>query len=106
MRTIAESGISADTVVYVFYSINRFNYVHKSEAGEAGCEMEYLRVVDIPDTVTEVEAFAFEDCWELVSVTIPDCANMIDWAAFRNCCSLKSIRVSHSLTSIGPNAFL
>ena len=59
----------------------------------------------IPDTVTDICKYAFEDCTGLTSVKIPDGVYWIyDWA-FMGCTSLKNITVPKSVDFIGDLAF-
>ena len=59
----------------------------------------------IPDSVTWIGDFAFEDCTGLTSITIPDSVTEIGYGAFRDCTSLKSITIPNSITEIGEDAF-
>ena len=59
----------------------------------------------IPDSVTSIEAGAFENCKNLVSVTIPESITMISEFLFENCESLASIVIPDSVTYIGGSAF-
>ena len=59
----------------------------------------------IPDSVTTVDSWAFEDCHSLTSIVIPDSVTTIDEDAFRNCASLTSVEIPDSVTSIGSSAF-
>ena len=88
MRTIAESGISADAVVQVLYSINR---IECSSKDTAGCDVEDLRVVSIPQTATFIRSFAFSGRTSLASITIPDSVVEIQDHAFFDCSSLGNI---------------
>lgn len=87
-----------------------------------------LTSVTIPDSVTNIENFAFAsctsltnvtignsviiigreafgDCTSLTSVTIPDSVIIIDILAFWHCASLTNILIGNSVTSIGIGAF-
>ena len=98
VRTIAESGISADAVVQVLYSINR---IECSSKDTAGCDVEDLRVVDIPQTATFIRSFAFSGRTSLASITIPDSVTEIEDLAFYECCSLVSVIIPDSVAEIG-----
>ena len=50
--------------------------------------------ITIPDSVTSISDYAFNDCTSLTSVTIPDSVTSIDDWTFSSCTSLKSIEVS------------
>ena len=59
----------------------------------------------IPDSVTSIGSYAFQDCDSLTSITIPDSVTIIGEYAFWNCDSLTSITIPDSVTSIGSYAF-
>ena len=59
----------------------------------------------VPDTVTEIDAFAFAGCDELVSVTIPGSVKSIPNSLFKGIKSLKSVTLNDGLTEIGFRAF-
>ena len=59
----------------------------------------------IPDSVTSIGSYAFEDCTSLTSVTIPDSITSIGSSAFYGCTSLVSVTIPNSVTSIGSSAF-
>lgn len=61
--------------------------------------------IEIPDTVTEIEAKAFYECAELETVILGDGIKTIGESAFINCKKLRSIRLPASLESIGGAAF-
>ena len=59
----------------------------------------------IPDSVTSIGGYAFEDCDSLTSIIIPDSVTNIGYGAFEGCDSLTSITIPESVTSIGDYAF-
>ena len=59
----------------------------------------------IPDSVTSIGDYAFNDCTSLSSVTIPDSVTSIGNEAFGSCTSLTSITIGKSVTNIGNRAF-
>ena len=59
----------------------------------------------IPNSVTSICDYAFEDCDILTSVTIPDSVTSIGSWAFSGCSSLTSVKIGDSVTSIGEYAF-
>ena len=59
----------------------------------------------IPDNVTSIDDFAFEDCRNLTSIVIPDSVTSIGSSAFYNCSKLTSVVIPDSVTSIGDRAF-
>ena len=59
----------------------------------------------IPDGVTTIGNFAFDNCSSLTSVTIGDSVTTIGVDAFDNCSSLTSVIIGDSVTTIGQSAF-
>ena len=59
----------------------------------------------IPNSVTSIGNYAFEDCSSLTSVTIPNSVTSIGEEAFAGCSSLTSVTIPNSVTSIGEEAF-
>ena len=59
----------------------------------------------IPDGVTSIGSYAFQDCSGLTSITIPNSVTSIGNSAFQDCSGLTSITIPNSVTSIGIDAF-
>lgn len=59
----------------------------------------------IPDSVTEIGAYAFDGCKNLVSVNIPYSVVFIEDYAFSNCDGLASIAIPGSIKTIGTGAY-
>ena len=59
----------------------------------------------IPNTITEIKKFAFQNCSGLTSVTIPNSVTSIGNGAFDGCKGLTSVTIPNSVTSIGNSAF-
>ena len=60
----------------------------------------------VPDSVTTIGDYAFEDCDSLTNINIPDSVTTIGFCAFRDCDSLTSVTIGDSVTTIGDYAFL
>ena len=59
----------------------------------------------VPESVTEIWAYAFSGCKDLASVTIPEGVTYIDTGSFESCSSLTSMKIPDSVTSILYGAF-
>ena len=64
-----------------------------------------LTSITIPNSVTSIETGAFFYCIGLTSITIPNSVTSIGWEAFEDCTGLTSITIPNSVTSIGDWAF-
>jgi len=60
----------------------------------------------IPNSVTSIGNYAFNECSGLISVTIPNSVTSIGTGAFRLCPGLTSVTIGNSVTSIGNYAFM
>lgn len=61
--------------------------------------------VTIPNTVTNIQANAFDGCKGMTEIKLPSSLETIASMAFTNCQSLTSIEIPSSVKSIGNNAF-
>ncbi len=59
----------------------------------------------VPETVTVIEASAFEDCYSLTAVTVGNRVTTISERAFYYCDSMALVVLPGSVTTIGQNAF-
>ena len=64
-----------------------------------------IESVTIPDTVMEIQKYAFSGCQNLKEVTIPEGVRTIGVNAFWNCKNLKTINLPTTLKSVDWNAF-
>ena len=102
----------------IYYNIltDKTNEVAVTYRGSSYYEYnnEYSGSVTIPKTVTNngttysvtsIGDKAFEDCWNLTSITIPNSVTSIGDQAFYSCSKLTSITIPNNVTSIGYRAF-
>lgn len=66
---------------------------------------DYQGEIIIPDGVTSIGGYAFEDCSGITSVTIPKGVKYIGSGAFKGCSGLKSVTIPIGVTKIGEFAF-
>ena len=59
----------------------------------------------IPNSVTSIGDYAFDDCYGLESIEIPNSVTSIGVRAFSDCRGLTSIEIPNGVTSIGDYAF-
>ena len=64
-----------------------------------------VKNVVVDEGITNIPAYAFYECINLISINIPTSVTSIGGAAFYMCYSLSSIDMSNSITSIGGTAF-
>ena len=63
------------------------------------------KTTTIPNTVTSIGSYAFQECCSLTSVTIPNSVTSIGGRSFFGCSGLTSIVIPNSIKSIGANSF-
>ena len=66
---------------------------------------EAKKSVSIPNTVKEIDEYAFDGCKNIKNIQLPNSVTSIGNSAFHNCRSLTSITIPNSVTSIGFGAF-
>ena len=71
----------------------------------AFCGFDCLTSIEIPNSVTTIGSYAFYNCNKLTSVVIGDSVTSISSWAFYNCDGLTSIEIPNSVTAIGSYAF-
>ena len=104
-ETVAEVGLSADSVVTGLLRQNVACCTNKSGFGQDMCP-ETLVIVEIPDSVTKVGEYAFAGCKDVAKVTIPSSVRRIGGGAFADCSALRHVTIPNSMTSIGKDVFL
>ena len=101
-QTLESTGLlHEESEATVIYSRN----VAEAATNEALRAEGFLQV-NIPPSLSEIPAGAFQDCKQVVKVAIPESVTAIGDGAFQSCSSLESITIPESVTSIGNSAFL
>lgn len=67
----------------------------------------YIKSIVIPNSITDIRHYAFEDCIVLKNVTFEEGSQLkaIEEGAFMHCSSLESINIPKSVTRVGSFAF-
>ena len=102
--TVEELGLCHGSKVTAVFKKNVVQCSNMSGFGP-DLDPEALVVVEIPDSVTEIEAEAFADCKRVAKVIIPSSVTQIGNGAFAHCRSLVSVHIPDSVTQIGVCAF-
>lgn len=68
-------------------------------------EESSITSITLPDTIKTIPMYAFYYCEDLVRVELPDSITKIDYFAFCGCSSLESIEIPDSVTKIDNGAF-
>lgn len=102
-------------VRYYIFGVTNFTSAtipekHKGEdiimlRGNTFSNMQFLKEVKLPDTITEIRGQAFKNNKALKSVKLPSNLNYLGGGAFYGCSSLESIEIPDSVTYIGGEAF-
>jgi len=64
-----------------------------------------ITAVTIPDSITNIGAFAFQSCTNLTSISVPDGVRYVGDQAFVHCTSLTNATLGSNTTSIGISVF-
>lgn len=73
--------------------------------GSQAFENSGILSIDLPDTVTIIDSYAFQNCIALGSVNFGSGLTTIGTCAFDGCSALTSIILPNSVTSVGTGAF-
>jgi len=89
-----------DTITYqdVEYTV--------TAVGEYAFQYNKAKVITLPDTITRIEAYAFDHCEKAESINIPSSVTYIGRAAFNTCTALKEIVIPDGITEIPASAFM
>ena len=104
-ETVAEVGLSADSVVTAILSQNVARCSNKRSFGP-DIDLETLVIVEIPDSEVEVRQAAFFLCKDVAKVTLPSSVRRIGHRAFAGCSALRHVTIPDSVTHVGNAAFM
>ena len=99
---IIEGYYGFDTDVTIPATIEGCPVTAIGEYAFSYCDVE---TVVVPDTVTAIEAFAFDSCTELRAITLSAGLQVLGEGAFASCKKLTSIVIPDGVTAIGEMCF-
>lgn len=77
-----------------------------SEIGDYAFEnLAQLKSLKLPATLRKIGAYAFAGCTSLQSISLPEGLTELGMGCFKNCTSLKDVELPSSLLRINPYAF-
>lgn len=102
----AFQGNQKVTSVTIPYGVTRIEGKQTSASGISGAFFlcSNLTTANIPDSVTEIETYAFS-ATGLTSITIPGSVDAIGKDAFSECFDLMELAIADGVRAIGPSAF-
>ena len=92
-----------DTVVVIPEKID--DYIIQKVSDNTFKNNKTIKYVCVPDTVTEIGAYAFYGCTSLVGVDVGQCVKTIDDYAFTGCKAIQDIDFPENLLTVGISAF-
>ena len=103
-RTDAFAVVIPETVMHNHKSYRITSIGKNAFYALFGCN-DYLKSLQLPDSITTIGKGAFQFLYQLTSITIPDGVTTIENMLFESCKSLTEINLPKKLTSIGNTAF-
>ena len=103
-RTNATAVVIPETVMHNHKSYRITSIGKNAFYAFFGCN-DYLKSLQLPDSITTIGKGAFQYLDQLTSITIPDGVTTIENMLFDSCESLTEINLPKKLTSIGNMAF-
>lgn len=88
---------------YAFSEVTIPNTV--TEIGNDAFRYALFKSIEIPDSVTTIEDYAFADNYGLSSITFPDSVTNIGGDVCNGCCSLYSVTISNNVKTIYAQSF-
>lgn len=66
---------------------------------------ETIKSITLPNSITKIGNYAFQNCKQLASITLPNSITSIPLCAFDGCAKLKDVIIPSSVTKIYESAF-
>ncbi|ELP85445.1 hypothetical protein EIN_087670 [Entamoeba invadens IP1] len=68
-------------------------------------DFHYLKTIDLPPTITQIESLCFKNCYSLDTIRLPVNLKSIGHEAFSECSSLTLMCIPNGVTYVGHEAF-
>ena len=94
---MSKATIIGDGEYYLYLITEGYYYPKDNVIGDFMFAFTKLESIVLPDNVTEIEQFAFENCRELSNVAIPDGVKRIGEACFAGCDNFANIQMPTAL---------
>ena len=66
---------------------------------------ERVGIMLLPDSVQQIESWAFDGCTSLTEINFPGSLEYIGFGAFKDCSKLKEIHIPESVTNLQEDSF-
>lgn len=83
----------------------RYTDSFSSFFNNTGVTRDNVYKIEIPDTLTRIDDYEFENCTNLKGITLSESIAYIGEGAFKGCTKLKSISIPSKITKINSNTF-
>lgn len=83
-----------------------YDYYTVTTIGFSAFRSSSITSVKLPETLTTIMGYGFQDCDNLTSITLPDALETIGMGAFSSCERLGGIVIPKNVSSVGSQAFL
>lgn len=87
------------------YSVSNDILYNKDKTRLICCPAGISGTVNVPNTVTSIEEFAFYGCNQITEITLPNTVTELEYGTFACCSSLESINIPTGLTKMGKTVF-
>ena len=80
-------------------------YADETKTTLLACSAAATGEVTLPNSVTSIGDYAFDNCSSLTSITLPNSVTSIGDGAFRNCSGLTEFTIPENITYLGDQVF-
>lgn len=85
---------------------DKINDIPVQTIGNNALEATHITSIVIPNTITRIQAYAFQNCAFLEKISIPNSVSAVGQLAFYGCYKLKVVSLPDSVSAISAGTFL